>query len=67
MNDDSVSPEPLDQFKTFLKSYIEENDISNSINTQIDVLLEVRSMNRSHVSLSLHISLIFSSIVLPQA
>ena len=39
VNDGSILPEPLNEFQTFLKSYIEDNDISSSIHTQIDVLL----------------------------
>ena len=46
VNDGSISPEPLNEFQIFLKSYIEDNDIYSSIHTQIYVLL-VRDITKS--------------------
>ena len=46
VNDGSLSPEPLNDFQTFLKSYIEDNNISSSIHSQINVLL-VRDITKS--------------------
>ena len=65
VNDGILSPEPLNEFQNFLKSYIENNHISSSIHSQINVLL-VRDITVSWFQFY-HLVLFSFSILPPQA